>query len=130
MTMHARGTFDVQGHAMPLEDIAADAMLGRMSLDKRYHGELAGQAKGQMLSVGSPTSGSAVYVAVERVTATLGGKHGTFALYHLGLMDRGKQSLSISVAPDSGTGELKGITGTLAIEIVNGEHRYEFAYDL
>jgi len=117
-------------HAMPLEDIGSDASLGRMSSDKQYHGDLVGTAKGQMLTIGTPTAGSAVYVAVERVTATLGGKHGTFALYHMGVMDRGKQSLSITVAPDSGTGELKGLTGTLTIEIKDGEHRYDFAYDL
>jgi len=115
---------------MPLENIPAEAMLGRMSLDKQYHGDLTGDAKGQMLSIGAPASGSAVYVAVERVTATLGGKHGTFALYHTGVMNRGAQSLSITVAPDSGTDALTGITGTLSIDIKNGEHFYDFEYSL
>lgn len=130
MTTHARGKFDVQGHAMPLENIDKDASLGRMSLDKQYHGDLDGIAQGQMLSIGTPATGSAVYVAVERVTGTLAGKRGTFALYHTGVMTRGAPSLSISVAPDSGTGELTGITGTLNIDVKNGEHLYDFEYSL
>lgn len=130
MTTHARGTFDVQLHALPLEDIGKEASLGRMSLDKQYHGDLDGTAKGQMLTIGTSTTGSAVYVAVERVTATLGGRRGTFALHHAGVMNRGTQSLSITVAPDSGTDELKGMTGTLRIEVKDGEHLYDLEYSL
>ncbi|HXT18909.1 MAG TPA: DUF3224 domain-containing protein [Gemmatimonadaceae bacterium] len=130
MTTHAKGTFDVQLHALAMEDIANDAMLGRMSSDKQLHGDLTGTTQGQMLTVGTTTSGSQVYVAVERVTATLGGKHGTFALHHRGVMNRGKATLEISVVPDSGTGELAGITGTLAIDVKDGEHLYDFEYTL
>jgi hypothetical protein len=130
VTTSARGTFDVQLHAMPMEDITKDSMLGRMSIDKQYHGELDGVAKGQMLTIGTPTGGSAVYVAVERITATLGGKRGSFAVHHTGIVSRGMQQLTITVAPDSGTGELKGITGTLVIEVKDGEHLYDLEYNL
>jgi hypothetical protein len=130
MTTQARGTFDVQLHALPMEDIAKEAMLGRMSIDKQFHGDMTGSSQGQMLTIGTSTTGSAVYVATERVTATLGGKHGTFALYHNGIMNRGKSSLSVTVAPDSGTGELAGISGTLSIDVKDGEHLYVLDYTL
>jgi hypothetical protein len=130
VTTHARGTFDVQLHPLPLEEIASDSMIGRMSIDKQFHGDLAGTSKGQMLSVGTTTTGSAVYVAVERVTATLAGKHGTFALYHNASMTRGAPALSIRVVPDSGTGELAGISGSMNIDVKDGEHAYTFDYDL
>jgi hypothetical protein len=127
----AQGTFDVQLHPLPIEDIPNDAMLGRMSIDKRFHGELDGASKGQMLTSGTVTSGSAVYVAVERVTATLRGKHGSFALHHTGIMLRGAPSLTITVVPDSGTGDLMGISGSMQIDIAkDGAHSYTFEYTL
>ena len=104
--------------------------LGRMSIDKQFHGDLEATGKGEMLTAGTPIKNSAVYVAVERVTGTLHGKTGTFALHHTGIMNRGAQSLTITVVPDSGTGELTGITGTLSIEIANGKHSYVFDYAL
>ncbi len=130
MTTHARGKFDVQMHALPLEDIARESMLGRMSLDKQYHGELDATAQGQTLTIGNPATGSAVYVAVERATGTLGGKRGSFAMHHTGIMSRGMQQLTITVAADSGTGELKGISGTLVIDVKDGEHLYDLDYSL
>ena len=70
----ATGHFDVQLHGLAMEDIPKEAMLGRMSIDKQFHGDLEGTSKGQMLTSGTTTTGSAVYVAVERVTGTLAGK--------------------------------------------------------
>lgn len=125
-----RGAFDVE-----LEPLANDAdphgsTLARLSIDKRFHGALDGTSKGEMLSAATQTKGSAGYVAIERVTGTLEGKHGTFVLQHTGVMNRGAPSLSIVVVPDSGTGELTGLTGTVAIEITNGKHEYVFDYAL
>src|SRR5438105_4736037 len=117
MTSQAHGTFDVQLHPLAMEDIAKEAMLGRMSIDKELHGDLEGTSKGQMMTAGTTVTGSAVYVAVERVTGKLKGKTGTFALHHTGVMTRGKPSLTISVVPDSGTGELTGLSGTMTIDI-------------
>jgi hypothetical protein len=124
----ARGTFDVQLHAMPMEDIGKESMLGRMSIDKQFHGELQGTSQGQMLTVGTTTGGSALYVAVERVTAKLGGRQGTFALHHTGIRNRGAASLTVTIVPDSGTGELVGISGSLAIDVKDGEHLYTLEY--
>jgi len=127
MTKQAHGTFDVTLTQQSIENATDDAMMQRRAIDKRYHGPLDGTAVGQMLSVGS-AAGSGVYVAVERVTATLDGRTGTFALYHTGTMERGTPTLSIRVVPDSGTGELEGLRGMMTIDIRDKQHLYTFDY--
>ncbi len=102
-----------------------------MALDKQYHGDLEASGRGQMLAVMDQAKGSGGYVALEIVDGALGGKKGTFALQHDGLMDGGKPSLTIVVVPGSGTGQLEGIAGTLAIRIeAGGKHFYDFDYTL
>lgn len=129
--MHARGDFEVR--MAPLEPYNRDehAALGRMSIDKQFHGDLQAASKGEMLSAGSPQSGSAGYVAIERVTGALHGRRGSFALQHDATMHRGEFSLHIIVVPGSGTGELQGLRGTMNIIIApGGAHSYEFEYEL
>jgi hypothetical protein len=127
--MRATGDFDVK--LGPLEPYNRDpgAALGRMSLDKVFEGDLQATSKGEMLSAGAPQSGSAGYVAVERVTGALHGRRGSFALQHSATMHRGTSSLSITVVPGSGTGELAGLSGTMNIIIADGKHSYEFEYE-
>lgn len=122
----ATGSFEVQ--LAPQTD--ADASVGRMTIDKQFAGGLEGTSKGQMLAAMTATKGSAGYVAMERVTGKLAGRSGTFVLQHSGTMDRGTPSLTITVVPDSGTGELAGLTGTMTIEITEGKHLYVFEYSL
>jgi hypothetical protein len=126
----ASGGFEVR--IAPLETFNKDhgAMLGRMSIEKKFEGDLEGTGKGEMLTGGDPKTGSAGYVAMEQVTGTLHGKKGTFLLQHNGSMNRGEHELTINVVPESGTGELTGLTGMLAIKIENGQHFYEFEYTL
>ena len=130
MTKHAAGPFDVKITPEPLADKSADASLGRMSIDKQYHGDLEATARGEMLTASTTVKGSGVYVAVERVTGTLQGRKGSFALHHTGIMTRNTPELKISVVPDSGTDQLVGITGTMSIKIDHGKHSYEFDYTL
>lgn len=128
MTMLASGSFEVKLNALPLHDAAADATLGRRSIDKQFQGHLEATSRGEMLSAGTDVEGSAVYVAIERVTGTLHGMTGSFVLQHTGVMDRGTPHLKVVVAPDSGTGELKGLSGEMTINIADGKHYYEFEY--
>ena len=124
----ASGTFDVKLNPLATEEVKEGASLGRMSIDKQFHGDLEGTSKGEMLTAGTPVKDSAGYVAIERVTGKLQGRSGSFALQHSGLMNRGAPQLTITVVPDSGTGELKGITGTMMIRIQGGKHFYDLDY--
>lgn len=124
------GTFDVKLNPQPLADSSTDATLGRLSIDKQFHGALEGTSRGEMLSARTAVNDSAGYVAIERVTATLNGRKGSFVLQHTATMNRGQQQLTITVVPDSGTGELAGIAGTMSIRIADGTHFYEFRYSL
>jgi hypothetical protein len=132
MPAHASGPFDVK--LAPQDDKVGDPTIGRMSIDKQFHGDLEGTSKGQMLTAMTEVKGSAGYVAIERVTGTLrtskGERNGSFALLHRGIMTRGAPELSVTVVPDSGTGQLAGLTGTMTIHIVDGKHSYDFDYTL
>jgi hypothetical protein len=125
---HASGTFDVKIAPQPEDDYADGATLGRLTIDKRFHGDLTGASKGQMLTAGTPEKGSAGYVAMELVTGSLAGRSGTFIFQHSGTMNRGAATLSLTVVPDSGTGELTGLAGSMVIDIANGKHSYQFDY--
>ncbi|HYL04979.1 MAG TPA: DUF3224 domain-containing protein [Thermoanaerobaculia bacterium] len=129
MTTRASGTFAVKMTPQAPDDKAEPAM-GRMSLDKQFHGDIEGTSKGEMLFAGGPAQGSGGYVAMERVSGTLHGRGGTFVLQHSGTMTRGGTQLTINVVPDSGTGQLAGLTGSMTIKIDNGQHFYEFDYAL
>lgn len=129
VTKHAAGTFDVTVTPQKDEGVG-DPTIARMAIDKRYHGDLDGTGLGQMLAGMGEVKESGVYVAIERVKGTLHGRSGSFSVHHLGVMDRGTQRLVITVVPDSGTGDLAGITGTMAIEIKGGAHYYTFDYSL
>jgi len=129
VTNHATGPFDVK--VTPQDDKTGDAALGRMALDKQYHGDLEATAKGQMLTAGTEVKGSGAYVAIERVTGTLKGRSGSFILQHAGTMTQGVPQLTITVVPDSGTGQLAGIAGKMNIIIAaDGKHSYEFEYTI
>ena len=126
----AKGDFDVKLVPLGTDDKAEDATVSGMSLTKQLHGDLEGTGKGQMLTASTDVQGSAVYVAIERITGTLHGRSGSFLLHHTGVMTRGAPHLTISVVPDSGTGQLAGITGQMGIAIADGKHSYDFEYTL
>jgi hypothetical protein len=112
----------------PPEEAAGGAAIGRMALDKQYHGDLEANSQGQMLASRSSVPGSAGYVAMELVSGSLHGRVGTFVLQHNGIMDRGAPQLSVAVVPDSGTGQLAGLAGKMKIVIADGKHSYDFEY--
>jgi hypothetical protein len=128
MSGHATGAFDVK--LAPETVDPPDPSLGRMSIDKTFHGPLEATSKGAMLTTGNPASGAAAYVALETVTGTLDGHAGSFTLMHNTTMVGGHGVLSVTVAPDSGTGALAGLTGKMNIRIEGGKHYYDFDYTL
>ena len=127
---HAVGTFEVTMKPETLSEVATASGLGRMSLQKVFHGQLEATSAGEFLSAMGGVKGSAGYVAMERVTGTLDGMAGTFVLQHTGTMTRGEPSLSVTVVPDSGTEELIGLQGSMKIDIVDRVHHYQFSYSL
>ncbi len=130
MTQHAGGPFEVKiTPQKPDTQVARSANLGRLTIDKRYHGDLEGSAKGEMLATQSEVKGSAGYVALERVTGKLHGRSGSFVLQHSATMQRGAPQSSVTVVPDSGTGELAGLSGSMRITVApDGAHSYEFDF--
>jgi hypothetical protein len=130
ITTHASGTFEVK--VMPQADEqAAEAPFGRLTVDKQLHGDLEGIGKGQMLAFGTGAKGSTgAYVALEKVSGTLKGRTGTFVLQHSGTMTRGEMHFTITVVPDSATGQLTGLAGKMNIIITDGKHSYDFDYTL
>lgn len=128
MTTHAHGEFDVQMNPQPLAT-SQDPQFGRFALDKQFRGDLQAIGQGEMLTAGTD-SGSAVYVAIERVTGTLHGRRGSFILAHRGVMTRETRELAITILADSGTDELVGLTGVLEIAVVDGKHVYDLGYTL
>ncbi|MCK7592233.1 DUF3224 domain-containing protein [Pseudomarimonas salicorniae] len=130
MTQTATGTFTVEMTPQPDADVVDGVTLGRMALSKQFSGDFSGTGKGQMLTAMTAEDGSAGYVAIERLTGSLHGHRGGFVLQHRGTMDRGARSLSIRIVPDSGTGELAGITGSFELDIREGVHHYTLHYRL
>jgi hypothetical protein len=129
MTKHATGSFDVKVVPQAADDPAAGPF-SRLFLDKKFTGDLDGVSKGQMMGAGTAVEGSAAYVAFEMVTGTLDGRRGTFILQHTGTMRKGAATLHVTVVPDSGTGDLVGLTGTMMIIIEGKQHSYDLEYSL
>ncbi|KAG8152714.1 DUF3224 domain-containing protein [Burkholderia catarinensis] len=130
MKLLANGPFEVKLNPESLSSVAEHTGLGRMSLDKQFHGDLEAVSHGEMLAFRSSVQGSAGYVAMETVHGVLGGHKGSFVLQHSSTMTRGQPTQSITVVPDSGTGELLGLSGSMIIHIDNGQHSYSFDYAL
>ena len=130
MATHASGMFEVKLLPQPPEDKAEGSTLARMSIDKQFHGDLEATSKGQMLTAGTDVKGSAGYVAIERVTGMLQGRTGSLVFQHSGTLTRGALQQSITVVPDSGTGQLAGLAGKMTINIIDGKHSFGFDYTL
>ena len=131
MSLHATGPFEVKIDPQPPDEKGGGPAIGRMLLDKQFHGDLEATSKGTMLAAGTGAKGSSGgYVALEIVTGTLKGRTGTFVLQHSATMNRGVPNLSVTVVPDSATGQLTGLAGKMNINITNGKHSYDFQYTL
>lgn len=129
MSKIAEGAFDVKIIPQPAEAAGGES-ISRMLLDKHFHGALDAVSRGQMLAMRTAVEGSAGYVAMEVVTGKLDGRQGSFVLQHSGTMNRGAPTLTLTVVPDSATGELTGLSGSMAIDITAGRHGYRFEYSL
>ena len=127
--MHAIGTFTVK--MTPVAQSSVDGLaMARMQVGKTFTGDMIATGEGDMLTAAGAVPELAAYVLIERVTGTVGGKAGSFALMHHATMNRGTPDQHISIVPDSGSGGLTGISGTLTMRIEAGVHHYDLAYAL
>ena len=130
VTKHTTGTFEVKATPLAAEDNIGDPKIGRLSLEKKFSGGIAGTGRGQMLGYQSDDKTKGGYVAIEQITGTLDGRKGTFALQPHGTMDGDNYLINVYVVPGSGTGELSGISGNFTIKMEKGAHYYDFEYSL
>lgn len=129
--MKISGEFEIKLNPLDVYSQGTDGLnLGRMSIDKTFNGGLEATSKGEMLSAVTSVKGSAGYVAIEQVTGTLSGRKGSFVLQHFGIMEKSSNRLLLEVVPDSGTDQLAGLVGEMTINIIDGQHTYEFEYEL
>jgi len=126
----ATGSFEVKTIPQPPEEAAGGEAIGRLLLDKQFHGDLEAKSIGTMLGARSAVAGSAGYVAIEKITGSLHGRAGSFLLQHYGLMNRGAMEQTVTIIPDSGTEALSGLSGKMIIEIEKGAHSYRLEYEL
>jgi Protein of unknown function (DUF3224) len=127
---HAKGSFEVTLTPQSQDGDASEVSLGRKSIEKRFHGDLEATGRGTMLTAVTGVQGSAGYVAIERIAGTLQGRSGSFVLMHRGVMTQGAPEQTVTIVPDSGTGQLAGIAGKMTGTITDGEHFYELEYTL
>jgi hypothetical protein len=125
--LRATGTFDVK---VTQQEDNTDPLIARHVIDKQFHGDLEAASKGEMLSTGG-AKGTGGYVAIEIITGKLGERTGSFALQHTGSMIDNSFTLTVTVVPGSGTGQLAGLAGKMNIIIApGGKHSYDFEYTL
>ena len=125
----ARGTFEVNMEPEPPFLEQDGVTLNRNFVRKEFSGDMAGASEAQMLAAFTGTPGSAGYVAIEHFTGSVDGKSGSFVLQHNGVMDKGDAQLTVIIVPDSGTGELAGISGTMELDNDEGQHSYVLDYE-
>ena len=121
-TTHAAFTIDLQ----PADPVVANTQ--RFEFHKSWSGGMQGSGSGVMLSAGDPSTGSAGYVAIETFTGSIGGRSGSLAFQQFGTMSGGDPVLRYEVVPGSGTEGLAGVSGTIELDVVDGEHRVRFTY--
>lgn len=125
----ARGTIDVTMEAEPPFLEQDGIKLQRTAVRKEFSGDMVGTSEAQMVAAYTATPGSAGYVSIEHFTGSVDGKSGSFVLQHHGLMAKGEAELTVTIVPDSGTGDLNGISGTLEIDNDDGGHSYVLEYE-
>jgi len=125
-----KGGFEVNSTPFKTDEAMDTISAVRVKFEKRFSGPLTATSTVVMMGMMNKDLNSGAYVALEKVTGELNGKNGSFALQHSSRMTRGKPEQSITVVPDSGTEELEGLSGSMAIDIVEGEHFYTFAFEL
>ena len=126
-TLH--GTIDVDF----TDEIYAEygsTVFSRRRLRKFFAGGFTGRSEGEFLMT-VDGRGTAAYVGLDWVSATIDGRNGSFVLVHRATRSLGGESASVAVLPGSATDDLEGLGGTLEITLDSeSRHTYTFDYEL
>lgn len=106
--------------SIPFNTIGGPA-LNELRATEDFVGDIVGEGTARMLQT-LRADGSASYVAVERVVATVEGRSGTFVLQDEGTLDGTKVKGTWFVVAGSGTGDLAGIRGEGDFHAELGQH--------
>ncbi|MBG0830454.1 DUF3224 domain-containing protein [Planomonospora sp. ID67723] len=126
----ATGTFTIDGWEPQPYDEREGATLTRVHVTKTFHGDLEGASTTDIITAVGQAEDSAAYAGFERFTGTVHGREGTFVLHHTATSHAGESSLSWTILPASGTGELTGIRGGGQIVNDEGHHSFHLDYEL
>jgi len=117
MTTHATAMFEVKSwdektwDGKDWKEVSGEKLTHAV-VTKTYAGDIEGKGTSESLTTYNE-QGYASYVGLEKITGSLGGRTGTFVLQTSGTYDptTGEAKATWFVAPDSATGELKGLRG-------------------
>jgi hypothetical protein len=110
MSRHIEARFEIASwDETPFEDGDEATKLTETLVSKRYDGDITGTSTTKWLMAYAPDK-SALFVGVEHITGTIGGKKGGIVLLHDGEYRDGVASAELRVA--SGTGDLANVAGT------------------
>ncbi len=130
MGTRATGTFEIEAWDEKPYDEREGAKLTRTRVSKTFRGDVEGESTAELLMAYAAGEGSAAYAGFERVIGRVHGRSGSFLLHHSATMQRGEGAASLSVVPDSGTGELRGLRGEARIGVEpEGGHSFALDYD-
>ena len=112
----------------PYSEGVGQPKLTRASVTKTYTGDIDGEGHVEYLML-YRADGSATFVGLERITARVGRKSGTFVLQRTGVFEDGLAKESYTVISGSATGELKGLQGEGSSAVGHGmEHPFTLSY--
>ena len=110
MSRHTEARFEIASwDETPFEGGDDATKLTEALVAKRYEGDIEGTSTTKWLLAYAPDK-SALFVGVEYITGTIGGKKGSIVLLHDGEYRDGVATAALRVA--SGTNELANVAGT------------------
>ncbi|MFC9432399.1 DUF3224 domain-containing protein [Nocardia sp. NPDC057030] len=126
----ARGTIQAETwNQTPFSQIDDTVALTTISGTDRYVGDIEGTASMSGVTFGGAED-SGVFYSLQRMECVISGRKGTFVVLLTGTFDPSSYGAEARVIPNSGTGELKGISGTGRLEPSSDGYTYTLDYTI
>jgi hypothetical protein len=114
----------------PLEQLPGGGKLTRASGEQAYTGDIEGRGQVQWL-MSYRGDGTAHFVGIWHVTASIDGRKGSFIAECVGEFDGSASSGSLSILEAFADGELSGLRGTGTFKAPGGaDASYELDYEM